>query len=155
MIEDTIATLELHFERARDTYNEIQFFLDALEADTLNKEQIKTIDAFIFRYIKIQDLIGDKLFKEFLMCVEDYSSNMTMLDVVNKLEKIEILDSALTWFSYRSLRNTLTHEYPNNRAEIILGILKALSIFNQLHFIYQKIVSYLVDKNLLLPANQK
>ncbi|MFZ2726829.1 MAG: hypothetical protein WAX77_11300 [Methylococcaceae bacterium] len=154
MIQDTIAALELHFERARDTYNEIQFFIDALETDTLNKEQIKTIDAFIFRYIKIQDLMGDKLFKEFLICVEDYNSNMTMLDVVHKLEKIEILDSALTWFSYRTLRNALTHEYPNNRAEIIAGILKALTVFNQLHFIYQKIVSYLLDKQLLSPANE-
>jgi hypothetical protein len=32
---------------------------------------VKTIDSFIFRYIKIQDLIGEKLFKEFLISVGD------------------------------------------------------------------------------------
>jgi predicted nucleotidyltransferase len=32
---------------------------------------VKTIGSFIFRYIKIQDLIGEKLFKEFLISVSD------------------------------------------------------------------------------------
>ena len=149
MIKETIAAIDLHFNRAKMTYAEIKLFEDNLNNATFqDAEKIKTIDSFIFRYIKIQDLMGDKLFKEFLTLVGDYKSTMTMLDILDKLEKLEIIDDAASWMIYRNLRNTLTHEYPDNEDEIIEGIKTALNVFLELQRIYQKIVAYLQTKSL-------
>ncbi|TXL03752.1 hypothetical protein BMR09_14220 [Methylococcaceae bacterium CS3] len=37
-----------------------------------DKEKKKTIDAFIFRFIKLQDFMGERLFKEVLKSVGEY-----------------------------------------------------------------------------------
>ena len=55
MITETIAAIELHFKRAQITYSEIKLFENNLNHQTFqDEEKIKTIDSFIFRYIKIQ-----------------------------------------------------------------------------------------------------
>lgn len=112
-------------------------------------KKIKTLDSFILRYIKIQDLMGEKLFKEFLICVGDYKSNMTFLDILDKLEKLNFIHNTQSWMKYRNLRNTLTHEYPNNEDEIIEGIKVALIAFVEIEQIYHNMIAYLEDKKLI------
>ena len=61
MLKEALDTAYLHFNRAKDNYDEIiQLPIDIKIYN--DKERIKTIDAFIFRFIKLQDFIGDKLF---------------------------------------------------------------------------------------------
>ena len=95
-------------------------------------------------------MLGDKFFKEFLMLIGNYKTNMSMLDVLDRLEKLEMIEDANAWLMYRNLRNTLTHEYPDNEAEIISGIKIALDVFFEIERIYQKMISYLNDKHLIL-----
>ncbi len=70
--------------------NQEGFLIDKSIYD--DKEKIKTIDAFIFRFIKLQDFMGDKLFKEVLKSVGDYKDNMSLIDILDKLEKLEIIN---------------------------------------------------------------
>jgi len=93
---------------------------------------VKVIDSFIFRFIKIQDLMGNKLFKEVLEALGEYQVSMSMLDVLDRLEQLELLKSAELWMDYRNLRNVLTHEYPDNREEVIEGIQVALKVFHDI-----------------------
>jgi uncharacterized protein Usg len=39
---------------------------------------------------------------------------MTMIDKINKLEKLNIIDDANLWFEMREIRHHLTHEYPDH-----------------------------------------
>ncbi len=54
---------------------------------------------------------------------------MSLLDVLDKLEKLKIIDRAEIWMQFRKLRNELTHEYPDNEADIVEGIKMALDAF--------------------------
>jgi hypothetical protein len=141
LLTDTIAAISLHIKRAAAAREQILQF-ESLSTNIFNDfEKIKTVDAFIFRFIKTQDLIGEKLFKEYLDRVGDYKDSMSMLDVLHKLEKLEIIESAAKWMIFRNLRNSLTHEYPDNEEEIIQGIKVALDVFSEMDRIYHVIVS--------------
>lgn len=149
MISETLQTLELHTHRAEQAYEEIISFAAVLNNQALDDfDKVKVIDSFIFRFIKIQDLMGNKLFREVLSTLGEYESSMSMLDVLDRMEKLELLDSAEQWMDYRNLRNLLTHEYPDNRAELVEGIHMAITVFPEIKAIQKRLFDYLKTKNL-------
>ena len=106
-------------------------------------ENIKTIDGFIYRFSKIQDMMGEKLFPVYLRAIEEYSPSMPLIDILNKLEKFQIIASENDWKYFRKLRNILTHEYPDNEDDLIQGIKEALVVYPKVKAIYQNIKIYL------------
>jgi len=82
--------------------------------DLDDTEVVKTIDSFIYRFTKIQDKMGEKLFPAILNEFQEYKPNMPLIDVLNKLEKFELIDNVDMWIDFRKLRNNLTHDYPNS-----------------------------------------
>lgn len=148
MLKESVETSRLHYNRAKDNYNEIVLFpIDATLYD--DKEKIKTIDAFIFRFIKLQDFMGDKLFKELLKRVGEYKESMSLLDVLDKLEKLEIIDDSDKWIDFRVLRNKLTHEYPDNQDDVLEGIKLAIEQFAEMKTILNSILKYIDMKGLV------
>ncbi|MDX8414499.1 MAG: hypothetical protein R8J85_10485 [Mariprofundales bacterium] len=148
MLKEALDTTYLHFNRAKDNYSEIiEQNIDA--SIYSDKERIKTIDAFIFRFIKVQDFMGDKLFKLLLMRVGEYKDNMSLIDVLDKMEKLEILTCADRWLEFRVLRNKLTHEYPESQEETLQGIQSAVACFKEIQIILHSIVAYIQTKHLL------
>lgn len=137
-IADIYEILDLHFNRANQAVQEIrQFRLD--ENIFNNFETIKTIDTFIYRFSKIQDYMGEKLFPSVLILLGEYKSFMAFRDTLNKLERLEIIPSVAKWMEFRESRNTLTHEYPDNEDEITEGIKLALIAYNEIKYIYDNI----------------
>ena len=141
MLKESIATAEMHLNRANDNYLELQHYNFSL-ALFENKDQIKTVDAFIFRYIKLQDFMSEKLFRQLLESIGEYKDSMSLLDVLDKLEKLQLIDSADEWIAIRKLRNQLTHEYPDNQMEILAGIRVALVYFASMKQILHSIIDY-------------
>jgi len=151
VIVETVRPIQMHLERATATREEISRFLEGLSADDFsNPERVKVIDAFLFRFIKIQDLVGNKLFRELLGRVGEYDDSMSMLDVLDRMEKLEFIESADVWMDYRNLRNVLTHEYPDNNDVMIQGIKMAVQVFADMERCFQYICSYLNVRNLLI-----
>ncbi len=146
MIDDILKKVELHRKRADAALKEIQAWskIDSKIFDDF--EKIKTIDTFIYRFIKLQDIMGDKLFKIFLDEIGEYRDNMSLLDVLDKLEKFDIVKEAYKWMEYRKLRNKLTHEYPNNEDEIVEGIIMAMDVFGEMVVIVQNISRYIDER---------
>lgn len=148
MLKESVDTSRLHYNRAKDNYDEIvQFPVDITLYD--DKEKIKTIDAFIFRFIKLQDFMGDKLFKELLKRVGEYKDSMSLIDVLDKLEKLEVIDDSDKWIDFRVLRNKLTHEYPDNKDDVIDGIKLAVEQFSEMKIILEDIIKYIDKKGLV------
>jgi uncharacterized protein with HEPN domain len=139
MIDKIIKTLDKYFANISPCYKEISSWGDIKEDffDDWLKRSI--IDSFIFNFIKIQDVMGDKFFKAVLDNLEEYKSNMSFIDVVNKLEKLELIKDAQSWRNYRNLRNNLTHEYPGNYDEVIDNLQKALMAYKNIKEIYLNI----------------
>jgi len=142
MITDIIEKIELHQKRAKAALDEIVSWksIDSMAFDDF--EKIKTIDTFIYRFIKLQDMMGEKLFKVFLDEIGEYKDTMSLLDILDKLEKFEVLDNAYDWMEYRKLRNQLTHECPNNEDEIIEGIVLAIDVYEKIDIIFNNIIKY-------------
>ena len=144
MIEDIFAKVYLHLSRAKSATIEIKNWEDKLDSEIFEDfEKVKTIDTFIYRFIKLQDIMGDKLFRVFLDEMGEYKDSMSLLDVLDKLEKLEVIPNSVRWMEYRKLRNKLTHEYPNNEDEIIEGIEIALEVFCEIEIIVQEMEKYM------------
>ncbi len=142
IIKKILESIDLNFARA-DEYSEQISQMDLSNDPFANIENIKTIDGFIYRFSKIQDMMGEKLFPVYLKAVEEYSPSMPLIDILNKLEKFEIMDSEADWKYFRKLRNVLTHEYPDNEDDLIQGIKEALLVYPKVKMIYQNIKIYL------------
>lgn len=142
MINEILEKVDLHKRRCKSALLEIKEW-EELDIDIFEDfEKIKTIDTFIYRFIKLQDIVGEKLFKIFLDEIGEYKDNMSLLDMVDKLEKFEIIDDAHKWIEYRKLRNKLTHEYPNNEQDIVEGICLAMDVFVEIEKIINNIINY-------------
>ena len=142
MINDVLEKVNLHKKRAKLALLEIEQW-EKLDCDIFeNFEKIKTIDTFIYRFIKLQDIMGEKLFKVFLDEIGEYKDSMSLLDILDKLEKFEVIDESIKWMEYRKLRNKLTHEYPNNEQDIINGIILSIKVFDEIEKKKKKIVDY-------------
>ncbi|OFW80394.1 MAG: hypothetical protein A2887_05525 [Alphaproteobacteria bacterium RIFCSPLOWO2_01_FULL_40_26] len=139
-LSEALETAKLHLEYAKPNYEQMTNFSDE---DFLNRKNINIIDAFMLRYIKLQDVMGRKLFKLVLEAFGEYQGSMSMLDMLDKLEKLHLVPSADEWMDYRKKRNEPTHEYPQNRQKAIKGIKLALEHFPKVEKILLDIENYI------------
>jgi len=133
--------LDIHFKRIDMILPEIKSYLPFENDYFEDIEKIKAIDSFIYRFIKIQDKMGDKFFPAILRELEEYKSNMALIDILNKMEQLELIKSSDNWIDYRKLRNNLTHEYPNNNDEIIEAINMSIETYQDMKNIYLKMLN--------------
>jgi len=69
-------------------------------------------DQLIYRFSKLQDSMGSRLFKQLLEALEEDIFGLPFIDILYKLEKLNLLNDAKDWIVLRQTRNTISHEYP-------------------------------------------
>ncbi len=106
---------------ALDFLQEI-FPLNSGSYKELSQEQISHTDQLIFRFSQFQDTMGTKLFPLILQGLGEYVQILPFIDILNKLEKLSVIESAEQWLSLRETRNLVTHEYPGNEKEMVDGL---------------------------------
>ena len=140
-IERHIETLNYEAQKLED----LNFTSDSLE----NYETIILLDAFIFRFIKLQSAIGEKLFPMFFEILTGKSpTEVTFIDILNTLEKYGFLENAEEWNKVRKLRNEFVHIYPWETDLKIEAVKKALKEFKNIKSIFYKIRDYLNAKGI-------
>lgn len=113
----------------------------------LSQEQVSHADQMIFRFSRLQDTMGNKLFPLILQGLGEYTQNMPFIDTLNKLEKLSIIESAEKWLGLREIRNLVTHEYPENEQEIAEALNE---LYRQTQFLSSaltKLTSYISKRN--------
>jgi len=120
--------------------------LDANKYIKLRDEEVEYIDQFLFRFSKLQDAIGEKLFKTILLYLEEKIENKPFIDILNRLEKLELLDDTIIWKELRVYRNELAHNYDDDPEETSEVINKLYNKKDLLINIYNKIKSYYTVK---------
>ena len=112
-----------HVTRMLHAYEKISIFmpLNNKSYEQLTSDNIETIDQFLFRFSCLQDTMGENLFKAFLNLTGEETKNKTFLDILNRLEELDILEKT-TWLELRELRNKAVHEYSQVTAEIIINL---------------------------------
>jgi hypothetical protein len=94
----------------------------------LSAPEITLLDQMLFRFGKLQDSIGQRLFPAILRAGQEWSEQETFLDKLNRLEKLGAIPSATEWVELRELRNSAMHEYPDDPA---LNAANLTRIFNR------------------------
>jgi hypothetical protein len=93
-----------------------------LNADSylaLSEDEIEHIDQFLFRFSKLQDTIGEKLFVpilEFLQ--EENPKSKPFIDILNRLEQLELLEDKNNWLELIKIRNNMAHQYEDEPMQV-------------------------------------
>lgn len=128
-VEQNLKESRKHLKRLNDAFGQLGLYHNMpLEKksyqDMLNSlEHLAYSDQIIYRFSKLQDSIGAKLFKSLLL-FQGENVNRPFLDILNQLEKMDIIEVD-DWFEIRDLRNEIAHDYEDSD-EVAIDILNAI-----------------------------
>ena len=150
-LQKSISIANLHLKRMNSSYHFIHSVLPLTDSNytNLNDEQIAYIDQYIFRFAKLQDVIGKKIFKTILQFEYEDTSEYSLKDVLNGLEKLKIINSVKEWLDLREIRNEVSHEYPITDEDSIRSLNKLFEMRSSLENIFQTCLKYIESKNYL------
>lgn len=91
-------------------------FTTVEEARKIAADPILTerLDAFVARFGRLQDTVGDKLLPALLTALAENPG--AAIDNLDKAEKLGLMASADGWMEMRRLRNQMVHEYIDDMA---------------------------------------
>ena len=112
---------------------------------SLSKIESSFIDQLNFRFSKLQDTIGESLFKSILIISKEEVKKMTFLDILNRLEELEVVNKN-EWLSLREVRNEIAHEYSFNQEEVVENINLIYKKSDELLRIYQNVCKFIQVK---------
>jgi len=122
--------LELHLEESNihiDRLNDVLKTLKHLYPLTVDKLEIipvetkDKLDVLAFRFSKLQDLLGSKIFREYLVVLQYPTEDKNFLELLKELEKEKLIDID-KWSEFRGVRNSISHDYPSEEDEKIDAI---------------------------------
>ena len=91
------------------------------EYEALNQLERFALNALIFRFSKLQDLIGVKIFRTYLDFSGFETAEKSFFDILREIEKEALVDID-SWSELRELRNKIAHEYPEEIDEMVESI---------------------------------
>lgn len=118
---EAFAECTKHSRRMLSAYDKVSivFPLNVNKYRLLTDTEIEHIDQMVYRFSKLQDAIGERLFKAVLLFLEEDIKGKPFLDILNRLEQLVILPDSEVWLRLRKLRNALSHEYSNDDDESV------------------------------------
>ena len=147
-LREAMQLCTIHVERMSFAYGKVKayFPLTAEKYDQLAEEELSFIDQLIFRFSKLQDSMGGKLFPGLLDNLGEETRGIPFLDLLSKLEMLNILPSANDWLILRETRNTVTHEYPFNKEDIIEGLNLLNKHYRLILSIWENFNNYILNR---------
>jgi len=115
--------------------------IEQLENDEALSE---TVEAFVGRFCRLQDTLGDKLLPQLLIYLGERPT--VVVDNLDKAERLGWIKSTDTWLETRQLRNQMIHEYIEN-PNILLNALNAGHEFvSQLADVAERMLSEIKER---------
>lgn len=93
-------------------------------------EHAEMLDAFVSRFSRLQDTLGDKLLPALLRVSLEKTGSQ--LDNLLRAEQMDWIISAESWIEIRMLRNKLVHEYMDSPSSLLQALIKALKSSDEL-----------------------
>lgn len=148
MLCESLKLCSIHYERMTYASKKIQdkFPLDSQIYANLSYDDLSYIDQLIFRFSKLQDSMGNRLFHALLQNLGEDSRGKPFIDILLRLEELRLLDDHNEWLRLRETRNTVTHEYPFAADEIIEGLNVLYSDVSVLNEIWHHLKNYCKEK---------
>ena len=151
-VEENLTQSFTHLKRLNDAYAELNhrytFPIDKVSYLKLidSIQDLAFSDQITYRFAKLQDTIGAKLFKGLLL-YQGENIDKPFLDILNQLEKIDIVNVD-EWFELRDLRNEIAHDYENNDYLVIEILNNIFELKNELEKILNSVKNLLVEKDI-------
>lgn len=105
-----------------------RLFSEQIDADWVRSleehpDLAERLDAFVARFARLQDTVGDKLIPELMQHMLETPGSV--IDNLNRMEKLGLMASVDDWIEARNLRNRLVHEYMRDPAEFADALKRA------------------------------
>jgi len=124
-VEKILTECDKHLLRIKSSHLHMSSFMPLTKQGYLEhtEQNVTDVDQFLYRFGKLQDAVGEKLFPAILLFLhEEKIRSKSFIDILNRLEKLEIIDSKEAWFELRKIRNDLSHNYDDNPEEMASAI---------------------------------
>jgi len=146
-LQQSYSTCRMHQEALCEALVDLdQSDLTEKMLQNLDKEQRRLLDQFAYRYIRLQDDMGNRLLKSVLLALGEDIAAMPVIDRLNRLEQLEWLPSAEEWMGLRKIRNNFTHEYPETAEERFARITLAIQSARRISDIFDEICKKIVHR---------
>ena len=113
-----------YLERTADRLRARNIDLSWVESLENSDEHSEMLDAFVSRYGRLQDTLGDKLLPAMLRAGLEKAGSQ--LDNLLRAEKLGWIESTQVWIELRELRNRLVHEYMESADDLLDALHQAL-----------------------------
>ncbi|MEK6749736.1 MAG: hypothetical protein AABY83_11085 [Pseudomonadota bacterium] len=107
---------EQYLQRTDSRLFAIALTPSTIESLPQNDILAERVDAFVARFGRLQDTLGDKLLPTFLILMEETPG--AMIENLDRAERLGLIESADDWATIRKLRNRMIHEYVKNPSEL-------------------------------------
>jgi hypothetical protein len=147
-LNNTLIICELHYQRMMFAWDRLKkhFPLTEEKLKNLTPVDLALSDQLIFRFSKLQDVMGSRLFRQILEMLGEDVSGVPFIDILNKMEKLDLIDKAATWISLRQTRNIISHEYPFAQEEQADELNLLMTDIELLSGIWLKLKSYTLSR---------
>ncbi len=121
--------VDIHLARMDDAFEELTakypFAIDEQHFATLLdcRADVAFVDQIIYRFAKVQDTIGARLFKTFLL-YQGENVDKPFRDILHALERLHIVDVD-EWFALREIRNSIAHQHEHD-SELARAIVNSI-----------------------------
>ncbi len=99
----------LHLQRTDARLFAEPFTADKAAGLEENQDLAERVEAFVSRFGRLQDTLGDKLLPRYLAALGERP--LAFIDNLAKAERLGLINSADHWLELRRLRNRMIHEY--------------------------------------------
>lgn len=137
-IESAIKEASAHLQKLRLRAPELQQ-LRPITAATLTSIDDPTtlkLDQFVYRFTKLQDAMARRLLPSLYAWLESDAEPRAFLDILNRLEQIEVIPSVATWQKFRTIRNSIAHDYPESLDRTANTLNELLADWHELEGMY-------------------
>lgn len=150
IFKEKIYECDRHVEKINISKSHLSSVLPLSTQRYLKLGDVETsfIDQLIFRFSKLQDTLGEKIFPFILILSKENVKRKTFIDILNRLEELEVVDKD-KWLRLREIRNNIAHEYSFNLDEVVDSIELIYDVSDELIKIYEDILLFCNDRFLL------
>lgn len=135
---------ERHADRLQWAMRQLQVLLpfSGEGLTQLTDIEIAILDQFSTRFGKLQDVMGAKLFPAVLELTKEPGNLQAFIDKLYRLEKIGAISSADEWLLMREIRNSFSHDYPDDPELQSAMLNKAYEFAGQLLDVLKKLEAF-------------
>ena len=114
---------DIHIDRLRDVLKDLKkiYPIDYEKLEDFDSIMKDKLDVLAFRFSKLQDILGTKIFRAYLEYLNYPIEDKNFLEILKELDKENIINID-KWSEFRAVRNSIAHDYPYNMDEKLEAI---------------------------------